>query len=88
MSIIDHIINIWGLSKDSTMAEFIKQQGWTEFLDGVTLLSEEVTELQTVNDNGSHKAKPLAHPLRKFKGFLLFFSHKCRQPLIRRMFLT
>jgi hypothetical protein len=33
MSIIDHIIDICGFSEDSTIAEFIKQQGWLELLD-------------------------------------------------------
>jgi hypothetical protein len=35
--IVDHIINICGFSEDSTMYEFIKQQGWTELSDIFTI---------------------------------------------------
>jgi hypothetical protein len=79
MSIIDHIIDICGFSEDSTMTEFIKQQGWTELSDVVTVSLEEVADFRTVKDDGSYKAKPLAHHVRKFKGFLLFYNRQCQE---------
>jgi hypothetical protein len=78
MLIIDHIIDICGFSEDSIMAEFIKQQGWTELLDVATSSLEEFADFQTVKDDGSYKAKPLAHHVQKFKGFLLFYNCQCQ----------
>jgi hypothetical protein len=77
-SVIDHIIDICGFPDDSIMTEFIKQEGWTELSDVVTITLDEVADFKTVNKDGSYKAKPLAHHLRKFKGFLLLYNNKCR----------
>jgi predicted amino acid racemase len=79
MLIIDHTIDICGFSEDSTMAEFIKQQAWTELSDVVTISLEEVADFRTLKDDGSYKAKPLAHHVRKLKGFLLFYNRQCQE---------
>jgi hypothetical protein len=77
--VIDHIINLCGFPDDSTMVEYIKQQGWTELTDVVTIQLDEVADFRTNNDDGSYKAKPMAHHIRKFKGFLLFYNRKCQE---------
>ena len=77
-TIIDHIIGICGFSDDSTMTEFIRDQGWAELSDVVMITLEEVADFKTVNDDGTYKAKPLNHHLCKFKGFLLMYHRKSR----------
>jgi len=77
-SVIDHIIDICGFPDDSTMTEYIKQQGWKELSNVVMITLEEVADFKTLNDDGTYRAKPLNHHLRKFKGFLLMYNRKCR----------
>ena len=77
-SVIDHIINLCGFPDDSTMVEFIQREGWNELSDVTTLSLEDVNDFKTVNRDGSYKAKPLAHHVRKFRGFLLYYLRKCR----------
>jgi hypothetical protein len=77
-SIIDHIIDICGFPDDSTMTEYIREQGWRELSDVVMITLDEVADFKLVNDDGSYKAKPLNHHLRKFKGFLLMYNRLSR----------
>jgi hypothetical protein len=43
-----------------------------------TISLEEVYDFRTVKDDGSYKARPLAHHVQKSKGFLLFYNHQCQ----------
>jgi hypothetical protein len=65
-SIIDHIIDICGFPDDSIMTEYIREQGWRELSDVVMITLDEVADFKLVTDDGSYKAKPLNHHLRKF----------------------
>jgi hypothetical protein len=47
----------------------------------VTIYLEEVADFRTAKDDGSYKAKPLAHHVQKFKGFLLFYNCQCQDLL-------
>jgi Reverse transcriptase (RNA-dependent DNA polymerase) len=77
-SIIDHIIDICGFPDDSIMTEYIREQGWRELSDVVMITLDEVADFKLVTDDGSYKAKPLNHHLRKFKGFLLMYNRMSR----------
>ena len=77
-SIVDHIIEICAFPDDSIMVEFIKEQGWTSLTDIVMITLDEVGEFKLLNDDGSFKAKPLLHHVRKFKGFLLYYNRMSR----------
>jgi hypothetical protein len=73
MSVIVHIFDICGFPNDSTMVEYIQRQGWSELTNVVTIQLDEVSDFQTSNNDGSYKAKPMAHHIRMFIGFLLFY---------------
>ena len=76
--IIEHILYLCGFADDSTMVEFIQNEGWTELLDVTTISLDKVNDFKTVNRDGSYKAEPLTHHVRKFCGFLLYYLRKCR----------
>ena len=80
-SVIDHIIELCGFPDDSTMKEYIMSQGWSDLSDVVMITLDEVADFKTLNDDGSYKAKPLNHHLRKFKGFLLYYHRLCRNSI-------
>ena len=75
--IIEHIVDICGFPSDSTMKEIIVQEGWTDLTDVTTLTLDDVSNLTLYNADGSYAAKPLAHHVRKLKGFLLLYNRKC-----------
>ena len=77
-TILEHIIELCNFPDDSTMVEYIQQQGWTTLTDVTMVSLEEVNDFKTVKEDGSYKAKPLTIHLRRFKGFLLYYNRKCR----------
>jgi hypothetical protein len=77
-SVIDHIIDLCGFPSDSIMVKCIKEEGLTRLEDVVTLSLHDVNDFQIANDAG-YKVKPLAHHNRKLRGFLLYYSKKCRE---------
>jgi hypothetical protein len=77
VEVINHIIDICGFPDDSTMVEYINKQQWTELADVVMITLAEVDEFKLVNKDGSYKAKPMQHHVRRLKGFLLVYNRKC-----------
>jgi hypothetical protein len=77
--VINHIIDICGFPDDSTLVEYINEQQWTELADVIMITIAEVDEFKLVNKDGSYKAKPMLHHIRRFKGFLLLYNRKCRK---------
>ena len=77
-SIVSHIIDICGFPDDSTMTEYINKQGWTELMDVIMIPLDDINDFRVYNDDGTFKARPLTHHLRRFKGFLMLYHRKCR----------
>jgi hypothetical protein len=58
-AIIDFIIKLCMFPEDSTMVEYIDQQGWTELIHVTTIGLDEVKDVYTVKDDGfTFEAKP------------------------------
>jgi hypothetical protein len=76
--IIEHIMKMCGFPDDSTMVDYIKQEGWTELTDVVMLSSSNVNNFVRVDEHGNYKARPMTSHIRKLKGFLLYYNRKCR----------
>jgi hypothetical protein len=76
--IIAKIIRLCDFPNDSTMVEYMEQQEWTMLHHVTTIPLDEVKDFYTVRVDGHFKAKPMAHHLRLFKCFLLFYKRKCR----------
>jgi hypothetical protein len=77
-NVIDHIKEICEFPDDSTMVKFIDQQGWTKLADVTMVGIDEIKDFATVKVDGTFEAKPMAHHLRLFKGFLLYYNRKSR----------
>jgi hypothetical protein len=76
--IIKHIIKICKFPDDSTMVEFIQQEGWASLTDVLMISMSDFSDFKTVDDKGMYKAAPMKMHLRKFRGFLLYYHRKCR----------
>jgi hypothetical protein len=74
-SVIDHIIYLCGFPDDSNMVKFIRNKGWIDLSDVTTLSLDDTNDFETV----SYKDQPLAHHVRKFRGFLLYYLRKCHE---------
>jgi hypothetical protein len=74
-SVIDHIIYLCGFPDDSTMVKFIKNNGWTDLSDVTSLSLDDTNDFKTV----SYVTDPLAHHVRRFRGFLVYYLRKCRE---------
>jgi hypothetical protein len=78
--IIAYIIKLCKFPEDSTMVEYIDQQGWTELIHVTTIGLDEVKDFHTVRDDGiTYSAKPMLIHLRLFKCFLLYYKRQCRE---------
>jgi hypothetical protein len=65
--IIDFIIKLFKFPEDSTMVEYIDQQGWTELIHVTTIGLDEVKGFYTVKDDGcTFAAKPMLLHTRLF----------------------
>ena len=79
-AIIDFIIKLCKFPEDSTMVEYIDQQGWTELIHVTTIGVNEVKDFHTVRGDGiTFAAKPMLIHLRLFKCFLLYYKRRCRE---------
>jgi hypothetical protein len=74
-SVIDHIIYLCGFPDDSTMVKFIKNKLWTDLSDVISLSLDDTNDFKTVN----YVTDPLAHHVRKFRGFLVYYLRKCHE---------
>jgi hypothetical protein len=78
--IIAYIIKLCKFPEDSTMMEYIDQQGLTELIHVTTIGLDEVKDFHTVRDDGiTYSAKPMLIHLRLFKCFLLYYKRQCRE---------
>jgi hypothetical protein len=59
-SIIAYIIKLCKFPEDSTMLEYIDQQGWTELIHLTTIILDEVRDFHMVRDDGvTYSTKPM-----------------------------
>ena len=78
-TIVKHIQELCGFPEDSTMVKFMNQQGWSSLTDITMIPLDDVKDFATTKGDGSYEAKPMAHHLRMFKGFLLWYHRLCRE---------
>jgi hypothetical protein len=73
-AIIDHIADLCGFAKDSTIMQIIAQQRWSELSDVTTLTMDKVGDLTLFKSDGTYWAIPIAHHVRKLWCFLPLYS--------------
>ena len=78
-AVIDHILDLCGFPRDSTMMKIIEQQGWSELSDVTMLTLDDIKDLILTKDDGSFDAKPMTIHVRKLKGFLLYYNRKSKE---------
>jgi hypothetical protein len=73
--IIAYIIKLCKFPEDSTIVEYIDQQGWTELIHVTTIGLDEVKDFHMVRDDGiTYSAKPMLIHHHLFKCFLLYYK--------------
>jgi hypothetical protein len=78
--IIAYIIKQCKFPDDSTLVEYINQQGWTELIHVTTFGLDEVKDFHTVRDDGvTYSTKPMLIHLCLLKCFLLYYKRQCRE---------